>query len=210
MIQDCQDRVFSTYRDQRGSELSQPTSVNDIPLSSKMESINFFETQPSIQSGQSSFDMSRLGSFYGRPPLQTTTQTNSNAQLIEMPLKITESSSSDSGYVTDLPAPSLDYESSDITPNSSQSQTLNGSQVWQADSRLDMSSRLLPSSTRTDPSLDMFNVGNMDTETLSMNTGYAYNPSVDFDFEKFLARTDSVGSRSDFNSSFGDGQKELG
>ncbi|KAF4627619.1 hypothetical protein G7Y89_g10534 [Cudoniella acicularis] len=207
MIQDCQDKVFSTYKDQKVTENTRPVGTTDIPLSSSMESTTSFETQPSMQSTQPSIDMSRLGNFYQLPPLQTTLQTNFEAEIAKMPPRFaTDGSSLDSGYATHVPALSLDgveqmTEASDTIRESSQSQS-NGQQESQAESYLEMVSRSLAATTAPDSSCNMLDVGNMVREVLATDTGYAFNTSDDFDFEKFLtANNDSFRSWSETLSS---------
>ena len=109
MIQECQDLVFSTYRNLNSSSpglsgIEGDPSISSVPIPSSSIPGGLQNPNRLLEEGRESI----LENLYQRPPYQSQTLSNPDIQLLvqqQAPKSARQNESSESGYVSDFSAP---------------------------------------------------------------------------------------------------------
>lgn len=100
MIQDCQDRVFSTYKARRSTDTPTPAGLS-LPLDPSQSPLPDDEQKGNpLEDDQKGI----VETLYERPPLQTSLPSHPETAVAEVTLKaLVENAPSDSGYISEPP-----------------------------------------------------------------------------------------------------------
>ncbi|KAF4614326.1 hypothetical protein G7Y89_g15411 [Cudoniella acicularis] len=107
LIQDCQERVFSTYRDRLRVNSSPLNMENDCQRLHLQARISLYHMESTLTNLPEKDTVDRLGSFYQRPPPLATFEAHPDIPLSEIGPAAAKDHS-DSGYVSNRSPSQLD------------------------------------------------------------------------------------------------------
>jgi hypothetical protein len=191
MIQDCQDRVFSTYRAQRSADTR---SFNPMPPRTPQEhqEVTFAVEQPS----STSFETDIIETLYERAPLHTSLPSHPEMAVAEVTSKtLGDNVPSDSGYVSEPQFPNSDFSSSGnlvapeaITADSSQQEASPKTTQRVQETKAESTHHLQPPPQEVSTQqIQGYEFPNMLFTDFNMDRCYGYGTRFDGDhFEKWM------------------------
>ncbi|KAL3427305.1 hypothetical protein PVAG01_00814 [Phlyctema vagabunda] len=184
MIRDCQDRVFSAYRDRRSGETPNSSQNSSLPFTSS------FQTESSPARVPESDPIDRLETLYRGPPHQVGYQTIEAVLSMAASATVDPNVGSDSGYASEMSGGNLDglkeKASTENIRDDSQLQSAVYSPDFQS-SRPDSSPQSILLAKDSDQNMSTFGCEDIGSQILPLDGIYDYHS----DYSQFLHGSDS-------------------